>query len=69
MTTCNTIVADAATLRALLHVIANEQPNLADIQAQSRTTWLLHLAVMLAEKVAIGADELVTASDSEGGAR
>lgn len=68
MTATNTIGADAATLHALLHVVANEQPNLADIQAQNRVTWLLHLAVTLAEKVAIGVDELVSASDSEGGA-
>jgi hypothetical protein len=67
MTTANTIVADAATLHALLHVVAREQPDLADIEAQNRVTWLLHLAVTLAEKVATAADELVTASDSEGG--
>ena len=36
MTTANTIVADASTLHALLHVIATEQLDLADIQAQSR---------------------------------
>ena len=36
------------------------QPHLADIEAQSRVTWLLHLAVTLAEKVATAADELVT---------
>ena len=69
MTTTTNIVPDAATLHALLHVVANDQPNLADTQAQNRVTWLLHLAVSLAEKVAIAADELVTASDSEGGAR
>lgn len=67
MSTHNTIVADAATLAALLHVVAHEQPDLADIEAQNRVTWLLHLAVTLAEKVAIAADELVSASDSEGG--
>ena len=67
MSSHNTIVADAATLHALLHVIASEQPNLGDIQAQARVTWLLHLGVTLAEKVAIAADELVSASDSEGG--
>jgi hypothetical protein len=67
MTTTSNIVADAATLHALLHVVAHEQPNLADIQAQNRVTWLLHLAVTLAEKVARAADELTT-SDSEGGA-
>ena len=67
MSSHNTIVADAATLHALLHVVANDQPNLADIQAQNRVTWLLHLAVTLAGKVAIAADELVSASDSEGG--
>ncbi len=61
------LVADAATLHALLHVVAHEQPNLADIQAQNRVTWLLHLAVTLAEKVATAADELVAASDGEGG--
>ncbi len=66
MTTANTIGADAATLHALLHVVAHEQPNLADIQAQNRVTWLLHLAVTLAEKVVRTADELTT-SDSEGG--
>ena len=61
MTTANTTVADAATLHALLHVVANEQPNLADIQAQNRVTWLLHLAVTLAEKVATAAGEGGTA--------
>ena len=68
MPTPSAVGADAATLHALLHVIAREQPDLADIQAQNRVTWLLHLAVTLAEKVAIAADELMTASDSEGGA-
>jgi hypothetical protein len=66
MTTANTIVADAATLHALLQVIAGEQINLADIEAQARTTWLLHLAVTLADKVAIAADDLV--NQLEGGA-
>ena len=66
MPTPTTIVADAATLHALLHVISREQPDLADIQAQARVTWLLHLAVTLVEKVAIGADELVTQLEAEG---
>ena len=67
MTTTTNIVADAATTHVLLHVVAREQPDLADIEAQNRTTWLLNLAVTLAEKVAIGVDELASASDSEGG--
>lgn len=67
MSTRTTLVADAATLHALLHVVARGQPDLADIQAQNRVTWLLHLAVTLAKKVAIAVDEMVTASDSEGG--
>jgi hypothetical protein len=60
MTTVNTIVADAATLHALLQVVVADQIHLADIEAQNRVTWLLHLAVTLADKVAIAADELVT---------
>lgn len=42
------LVADAATLHALLHVVAHEQPNLADIQAQNRVAHM-HLAVTLAK--------------------
>ena len=67
MTTPNTIVADAATLHALLQVVVADQIHLADIEAQNRVTWLLHLAVELADRLAIAADELVSASDSEGG--
>jgi hypothetical protein len=68
MAAVNTIVADAATLHALLQVVASEQVHLADIEAQNRVTWLLHLAVTLADKVALAVDELAAASDSEGGA-
>jgi hypothetical protein len=52
MTGANTILADAATLHALLNVVSREQPDLADIQAQARVTWLLHLAVTLADQLA-----------------
>ncbi|MBK7275624.1 MAG: hypothetical protein IPI51_06790 [Betaproteobacteria bacterium] len=68
MAAVNTIVADAATLHALLQVVVSEQVHLADIEAQNRVTWLLHLAVTLADKVALAVDELAAASDSEGGA-
>ena len=68
MTTPNTIVADAATLHALLQVVVADQIHLADIEAQNRVTWLLHLAVVLADRLAIATDELLAASDSEGGA-
>jgi hypothetical protein len=66
MTTTTNIVADAAALHALLQVVVSEQIHLADIEAQNRVTWLLHLAVTLADKVATAVDELVTQVEAEG---
>ena len=64
--TANTIVADAATLHALLQVVVSEQICLGDMEAQNRVTWLLHLAVELAERLAIATDEVVTQLEAEG---
>jgi hypothetical protein len=48
---CN-IFADAATLAALLQVVTDEQSNDGNAGARARVSWLLPLAVKLADQLA-----------------